>query len=113
MKKRQNKLALLLCTALSLSMLGSCGQKKEEVEKITEDVAIVEASNPTIGELSLKGEFIATISPDDSVYIIPKATAEVVEVKVSAGDVVEAGDVLAVLAKETDCKISSSNAVCL
>ena len=109
MKKRQNKLALLLCTALSLSMLGSCGQKKEEVEKITEDVAIVEASNPTIGELSLKGEFIATISPDDSVYIIPKATAEVVEVKVSAGDVVEAGDVLAVL-DDTMAQISMKSA---
>ncbi len=109
MKKRQKKAALLLCTALSLSMLGGCGQKKEEVEKITEDVAIVEASNPTIGELSLKGEFIATINPDDSVYIIPKATAEVTEVKVSAGDIVEAGDVLAVL-DDTMAQISMKSA---
>ena len=96
MKNRKKKLALLLCTALALSTLGGCGQE-EAVEETVEDVAVVEASNPTVGDLTLSGEFIATINPDDSIYVIPKTTAEVVEVKVSAGDVVEAGDVLAVL----------------
>lgn len=104
MKNRQKNAALLLCRVLCralcitlpLSMLGGCGQKAE-MEETAEDVAIVEASNPTVGDLKLSGEFIATINPDDSVYVIPKATAEVMQVLVKAGDVVEEGDVLAVL----------------
>lgn len=97
MKNRQRKLALLLCTVMSLSALGGCGQKTEMAEEVAEDVAIVEAFEPRIGDLKLSGEFIATVNPDESVYIIPKATAEVMEVKVKAGDRVEAGDVLAIL----------------
>lgn len=108
MKSRQKKIALLLCTVLSMSMLGGCGQTKE-TEEITEDVAIVEAANPTVGDLKLSGEFIATINPDDSVYVIPKTTAEVMEVKVKAGDVVEEGDVLAVL-DDTMAQISMKTA---
>lgn len=97
MKNRQRKLALLLCMALSVSMLGGCGKKEEVVEETAEDVAVVEASTPIIGDLKLNAEYIATVNPDESVYIIPKATAEVMEVMVEAGDTVEAGDVLAVL----------------
>ena len=97
MKNRQRKWALLLCVVISLSALGGCGQKEEVVEEIVEDVAIIEASAPVVGELKLSGEFIATVNPDESVYIIPKATAEVMEVMVKVGDAVEAGDVLAVL----------------
>lgn len=108
MKNRQKKIVLLLCTVLSMSMLGGCGQTKE-TEEITEDVAIVEAANPTVGDLKLSGEFIATINPDDSVYVIPKTTAEVMEVKVKAGDVVEQGDVLAVL-DDTMAQISMKSA---
>ena len=108
MKNRQKKIALLLCTVLSMSVLGGCGQTKE-TEEITEDVAIVEAANPTVGDLKLSGEFIATINPDDSIYVIPKTTAEVMEVKVKAGDVVEAGDVLAVL-DDTMAQISMKSA---
>ena len=89
MKNRQKKIALLLCTVLSMSVLGGCEQTKE-TEEITEDVAIVEAANPTVGDLKLSGEFIATINPDDSIYVIPKTTAEVMEVKVKAGELVEA-----------------------
>lgn len=104
----KKKLALLLCTVLSLSALGGCGQKKE-AEKTAEDVAIVEAANPQVKDLALSGEFIATVNPDESVYILPKTTAEVMEVKVSTGDVVEAGDVLAVL-DDTMAQISMKSA---
>ncbi|MDE7478065.1 MAG: efflux RND transporter periplasmic adaptor subunit, partial [Lachnospiraceae bacterium] len=95
MKNRQRKLVLLLCTILSTSALWGCGQTVEE--KTADDIAIVETANPEVGELKLSANFIATINPDESVYVIPKATAEVLEVKVEAGDVVEEGDVLAVL----------------
>lgn len=96
MKNRQRKLVVLLCAAMSFSALGGCGQK-EVAEEVAEDVAIVETLAPRIGDLKLSSEFIATVNPDESVYIIPKATAEVMEVKVKAGDIVEAGDVLAIL----------------
>lgn len=95
MKNRQKRMALLLSAVLPVSFLWGCGQAPEE--QTVEDVAVVETASPEVGEMKLSADFIATISPDESVYVIPKATAEVLEVKVQAGDVVEAGDVLAVL----------------
>ena len=108
MKSRQRKVALLLGIVMSMSVVGGCGNTKE-TQEVVEDVAIVEAANPVMGELALNGEFIATISPNDSVYIIPKATAEVMEVKVAVGDVVEEGAVLAVL-DDTMAQISMQSA---
>ena len=107
MKNRQRKLALFLCTVLTASALWGCGQV--DTEETVEDVAIVETANPVIGELRLTGNFIATISPDESVYVIPKTTAEVLEVMVEAGDVVEEGEVLAVL-DDTMAQISMKSA---
>lgn len=95
MKNRQRRLALLLCAVMSASVLWGCGQTTEE--ETVEDVAFVETAKPEVGELKLSANFIATISPDESVYVIPKATAEVLEVFVEAGDIVEEGDILAVL----------------
>ena len=42
--------------AVSLTALGGCGQKAQE-EETAEDVAIVEAAVPTVGDLTLRGEF--------------------------------------------------------
>jgi len=95
MKNRQRKIASLLCMMLSVSVLWGCGQTTEQ--ETVEDVAYVETASPEVGELTLQANYIATISPDESVYVIPKATAEVIEVFVEAGDIVEEGDVLAVL----------------
>lgn len=91
----RRKGALFLCAVVSSSVLWGCGQA--ETEETAEDVAVVEASAPEVGSLKLTGSFIATIDPDESVYVIPKATAEVLEVRVEAGDIVNEGDVLAVL----------------
>lgn len=107
MKKRKKKLAVLLCTILSVPSLWGCSQSV--TDETAEDVAYVETSKPEIGELKLSGNFIATINPDESVYVIPKTTAEVVEVLVEAGDTVEAGDVLAVL-DDTMAQITMKNA---
>ena len=100
-------MAVLLCVTLSALAFGGCGQTV--VEETAEDVAVVQTANPEIGELKLNANFIATINPDESVYVIPKATAEVLEVKVEAGDVVEEGDVLAVL-DDTMAQISMKSA---
>ncbi|MBD5451514.1 MAG: efflux RND transporter periplasmic adaptor subunit [Lachnospiraceae bacterium] len=107
MKNRRKKLAILLCTVLSSVSLWGCGE--QVVEEAAEDVATVEASNPEIGSLKLSNSFIATINPDESVYIIPKTTAEVLSVNVKAGDVVQEGDVLAVL-DDTIAQMSMKNA---
>jgi RND family efflux transporter MFP subunit len=95
MKNRYKKLAILLSTALTASCLWGCGDTEEVATAST--VALVEAQNPEIGSLGLTGSFIATISPDESVYVIPKTTAEVISVTVSQGDTVQEGDVLAIL----------------
>ena len=100
-------MAVLLCVTLSALVFGGCGQVVEE--ETAEDVAVVETAKPEVGELKLSANFIATINPDESVYVIPKATAEVMEVKVEAGDVVEEGDVLAVL-DDTMAQISMKSA---
>lgn len=107
MKKSQKTLVLILCVALSMSALWGCGETVEE--ETVEDVAVVEAANPEVGSLTLSANFIATISPDESVYVMPKTTAEVLEVLVEAGDVVEEGDVLAVL-DDTMAQISMKSA---
>ena len=108
MKNRQKKLAILLCTAISSLSLWGCGGE-QVVEETAADVASVEASNPEIGSLKLSNSFIATISPDESVYVIPKTTAEVLSVNVEAGDVVQEGDVLAVL-DDTMAQLQLDNA---
>lgn len=104
MKKRT---MIMICTLLSLGMLSGCGE--QVVEEIVEDVAIVNAQNPQIGDLKLSSEYIATVSPDESVYVIPKTTAEVLKVEVETGDVVEEGEVLAVL-DDTMAQISMRSA---
>ena len=106
-RKHLRKMSLFLGAAVLTSALGGCAEKAEE-ETIA-DVAVVEAANPEIGSLKLSGEFIATIEPEASVYVIPMATAEVIEVMVSAGDVVEEGDVLAAL-DDTIAQITMKNA---
>lgn len=107
MKNKQRKLAVVLSVIMTASAIGGCGQ--QTVEETTDDVAIVEVAKPEIGSLKLSNNFIATISPDESVYVIPKTTAEVLEVKVAAGDVVQEGDVLAVL-DDTMAQISMESA---
>ncbi|MCM1184842.1 MAG: efflux RND transporter periplasmic adaptor subunit [Roseburia sp.] len=106
-RKQWRRMVLILGAVVLASALGGCAETTEE-ETIA-DVAVVEAANPEIGSLKLSGEFIATIEPEASVYVIPMATAEVTEVMVSAGDTVEEGDVLALL-DDTIAQITMKNA---
>lgn len=96
MKDRQKRLALLLSISLIAGALTGCGQKAEEVET-AEDIAIVEASNPEVGSLTLTGDFIATIEPEDTISVFPMGSGEILSVDVVVGDTVEAGQVLATL----------------
>ncbi|MBQ2405437.1 MAG: hypothetical protein II312_01980, partial [Lachnospiraceae bacterium] len=67
MKKKHGSFALVLSAALIASSLSGCN--KQTVEELVEDVAVVEVQNPVVGDLKLSSDFIATISPDESVYV--------------------------------------------
>ena len=104
MKDRQRKIALLLCTSLTMMTVAGCGNKAPEVTE-TEDVAIVESGNPEVGDLALSASFVATVEPDDTVNVIAMGSGEVMTVNVEKGDYVEEGTVLATL-DDTSAQIS-------
>ncbi len=55
---------------------------------------VVKAEMPQRGTITLTKELVGTIEPADMVYVIPKVAGEVIEVYVSAGDTVAAGQPL-------------------
>lgn len=89
--------ALLAAVCMCASMAG-CGQVQEE-ETMSELVP-VNVQNPETGALTLQNEFVGTVSPQESVYVMPLVTAEVISTNVSVGDVVSAGDELCKLDSE-------------
>lgn len=64
------------------------------------EVIPVQVLSPEEGALTLQNEFIGTVSPQESVYVISMVSAEVLSTNVSAGDTVNAGDVLCKLDSE-------------
>lgn len=89
----QKNLVLLLTVTLAMAALSSCGKTAETVPTVIEPVA-VNVLQPEQGDIVLEREFIATISSENSVSVIPLVTGEVLTVEVQAGDVVEKGQVL-------------------
>lgn len=59
-----------------------------------EAATVVKAAAPTTGNLSLTTGLTGTVEAADVVYVYAKASGDVTDVKVKAGDVVEAGQVL-------------------
>ena len=88
-------ISLLTAAACVCTLLAGCGQTEGEAEEeATGEVIPVQVQLPESGSLTLSNEFIGTISPEESVYVIPMVSAEVTEANVSVGDAVKAGDVL-------------------
>lgn len=89
----------VLCS-LSLILAG-CGQDSvQAAEEAKEDVLPVYVTTPVYGELTLQNEFVGNVSPEESVCVIPKVSAEVLSTEVSVGDQVEEGQVLCRLDSE-------------
>ena len=89
--------ALLCCTLL----LTGCGQDSvQAAEETGTDALAVYVTTPAFGELALQNEFVGTVSPKESVYVIPKVSAEVLATEVSVGDRVEEGQILCRLDSE-------------
>ena len=92
--------AIVLCALLFLKKNtsqeagpggGPGGQMGQEQQA---EADIVSAVNPTTGSIYITTGLTGTLESSDVVYVYAKASGDVTDVKVKAGDVVEAGQVL-------------------
>lgn len=82
-------LLLSLCTGM---LLTGCGKSAEDTS--AESAILVDAQVAGKDTLVLSNQFVGSISPQESVYVIPLAQGTVTETFFEVGDFVEAGDVL-------------------
>lgn len=94
----KKRLSVILSTACLCTLMTGCGEAEEEV--VMSEVIPVQVQAPEAGTLTLKNEFMGTVSPEESVYVIPMVTAEVLSTNVSLGEEVSEGDVLCKLDSE-------------
>ena len=69
-------------------------------EPFAESVAdpVVEVTQPQVRDIRLTTGLVGEVEPEDVVYVSPKASGEVTEVNVKAGETVEEGQLLCVIA---------------
>lgn len=94
----KKRLSVLLSAACLCTLMAGCKEAEEEV--VMSEVIPVQVQKPEAGKLTLKNEFMGTVSPEESVYVIPMVTAEVLSTNVSLGEEVNEGDVLCKLDSE-------------
>lgn len=97
-KLHRRAAALISAVTVTCAMLSGCGKVQEE--ETMSEVIPVQVQSPEAGALTLQNEFIGTVSPQESVYVISMVSAEVLSTNVSVGDTVNAGDVLCKLDSE-------------
>lgn len=111
-KFSRRAVSILLASACAGMMLTGCGQEAvgEEAETASELIP-VEVQSPEAGTLTLKNEFVGTVSPEEFVYVIPMVSAEVLSADVSVGDTVVAGQELCKLDSEAaELQLASAQA---
>ena len=76
--------------------LGGCGAGAGDTEAVTEEETAVTVSvqNVGTGTITLTNSFVGTISPEETVMVIPLTAGTVTETFFEVGDTVQAGDVL-------------------
>ncbi len=97
-KTYTRRLAVFAAACILCGTAAGCGQTEEE--ETMSEVIPVQVAQPEAGSLTLTNEFVETVSPEESVYVIPMVSAEVLSQNVSVGDVVSAGDELCQLDSE-------------
>lgn len=97
-KTYTRRLAVFAAACILCGTAAGCGQTEEE--ETMSEVIPVQVAQPEAGSLTLTNEFVGTVSPEESVYVIPMVSAEVLSQNVSVGDVVSAGDELCQLDSE-------------
>lgn len=55
---------------------------------------MVETEKPQIGDISLTTSLLGKVEPSDVVYLYPKASGDVTEITIKAGDMVNQGDII-------------------
>jgi RND family efflux transporter MFP subunit len=88
-KKYSACLALILGCSLVFS---GCGDSTEAAS--TNTAVVVDMQQADAGNITLQNSFVGTVSPQESVYVIPFASGTVTEVNYNVGDYVNAGDIL-------------------
>lgn len=91
--KRQTAagLAAILVSAMALTGCGAA----EETETVAEESAVTVSTKAVEnGTITLTNSFVGTISPQETVMVIPLAAGTVTQTFFEVGDTVEAGDVL-------------------
>lgn len=86
--KRHGAALVLAC---SLCLAG-CSNREAAGTEIAD--IIVDMQQADIGDLTLQNSFVGTVSPQESVYVIPFVSGTITEVNYNVGDYVNAGDVL-------------------
>ncbi len=111
-KSGRSAVSVLLAAVCVSAMLAGCGDAAAtEEEETLSEVLPVEAQMPEAGTLTLKNEFVGTVSPEESVYVIPMVTAEVLNTDISVGDSVTAGRELCKLDTEAaELQLASAQA---
>lgn len=105
------KVSILSATACAVALLSGCGGTGAQEEETLSDVIPVEAQMPVEGTLTLQNEFVGMVSPEESVYVIPMVTAEVLRTDISVGDTVTAGQELCKLDTEAaELQLASAQA---
>lgn len=109
-RQRSRTISVLLAAMCVTTAITGCGQAEGE-EEVMSEVIPVQVQVPEAGKLTLKNEFIGTVSPEESVYVIPMVSAEVLSTEISVGDTVEAGQVLCKLDSEAaELQLASAQA---
>lgn len=89
-KEHMWKMVILLGTGL---FLAGCGKSTDTSQTLSSAV-VVDAKTAAKGDLTLQNQFVGTVSPEQSVAVIPMAQGTVTDTFFEVGDTVEAGDVL-------------------
>lgn len=89
MKKCGAGLALVLGSSMVFAGCGNAAAAENEVSAVVVDMQLAQTGN-----ITLQNSFVGTVSPQESVYVIPFASGTVTEVNYGVGDYVNAGDVL-------------------
>lgn len=95
MKKTKRQRAAGIAAILILAMtLGGCGAAAE-TETAQEETAVTVSTKPVgTGTITLTNSFVGTISPQETVMVVPLAAGTVTETFFEVGDTVKAGDIL-------------------
>lgn len=90
--KRKMIAGVIAAAALCAIILPKIFGNKQFAQAVAPPV--MEAKKPETGDIRLTTSVIGSIEPSDVVYIYPKASGDVTEVNVKAGDIVEQGQVI-------------------